>query len=76
MELVEGEDLSTLITRETRFTFDPGPDEFPIWSADGARIVFRTGSLVRHASIGTCRMISYWLDALFVIRFTTLRRDL
>jgi Tol biopolymer transport system component len=27
-------------TRTTRFTFDPGSDNFPIWSPDGSRIVF------------------------------------
>ena len=32
--------------RTTRFTFDPSPDRFPLWSPDGSRIVFdstRTG---------------------------------
>ena len=28
--------------RTTRFTFDPSPDEFPIWSPDGSRIVFNS----------------------------------
>jgi Tol biopolymer transport system component len=27
-------------TRTTRFTFDPGTDNFPIWSPDGSRIIF------------------------------------
>jgi Tol biopolymer transport system component len=27
-------------TRSSRFTFDPADDRFPIWSPDGARVVF------------------------------------
>jgi len=29
-------------TRTTRFTFDAGPDRFPLWSPDGSRIVFES----------------------------------
>src|SRR5207253_50967 len=28
--------------RVTRFTFDPSPDQYPVWSPDGGRIVFRS----------------------------------
>ena len=28
--------------RSSRFTFDPADDAFPIWSPDGARVVFRS----------------------------------
>ena len=28
--------------RTTRFTFDPSVDDFPLWSPDGSRIVFRS----------------------------------
>jgi Tol biopolymer transport system component len=42
---------------DTRFTFDPAPDDYPTWSPDGSRIAFssdRTGNfdLYVHASDG------------------------
>jgi Tol biopolymer transport system component len=34
-------------TRATRFTFDPGPDIFPVWSPNGDRIVFDSSRMGR-----------------------------
>ena len=44
-------------TRTTRLTFDPARDQFPIWSADGSRVIYRSrraggGALYRKLASG------------------------